>query len=319
MPPLDPNMEHSSSSFCIEEWKATNGPEYLRNLWDKVQNGQPPSGELQSKLSQLFKQANELDVKLESLQSSIVVRTATRTSIQSAVADAVDLLDDLGNERIVQMAANVSSQELKNLEHVISNHSWPLLDNDHPEVLEPMNPSKTRVTLWNSSPAIEFGSGPPVSFQLSRSKGNDSLPLKLSLVPILVMSPNGTVLQDSSSKSPLTTQLRVESCTHHPLVTAPESVICGELNVRVHFSPPVSALPSPGWEAGSSQPVDIWSMAQVRAVQTNSMSGSKIPCQVDLFLSSTYGDNGFALSMKLKTFRTVDNEVPHVEITLKVK
>jgi hypothetical protein len=167
--------------------------------------------------------------------------------------------------------------------------------------------TKTNVVNANNANETSPGHKQVVEFDL-----NESPSLRLSIEPTLCP----LIYGDQPQRTGDICNIGIESCVYDKTESADRSGAVGDVTLQLYISPP-------GWEKKAlvawkpSQPDDVSTMEVLKAktIQENAKTGFPQK-NVDVYASTTFGDPGSCVIMKLRTFETIDGQPPKLRLEL---
>lgn len=326
MPPLEIRNKNiltsqwSSSSFPIDD---SVEKEKLTMIMERLEESVPM--ELVCGVRSLFDRATRVVVETEDDTTyQPIVKQAVSRSVQSILTDVVDQVSMLmeldENKRVVVegLARAAVCRAGKNLDRLESLVNRPGEGGLEPFLnkLEGMDEcTPVRVSMLSRPLALEFMAGHTETRSLPPA-GQDDLPLGVDLTPYLYvtmddMSEGNTLLEEFS-----TINVKIDHCSHRKYDAPSRSGFVGEAVVRAYVTP--------GKEAKISKQGTVWShnmdpgrlgIVEVRALQKNAFPRI-VQTRLDIYISSVYGSRGFVVTMKMNTFKSLDDQGPQMDIQL---
>ena len=108
----------------------------------------------------------------------------------------------------------------------------------------------------------------------------------------------------------------VENCTYDTTGSADRSGAIGTVSLQLYIAPPgwkKKALSA--WKPSEASDVPTMQVLKAKTIQDNAKTGFPQK-NVDVHTSTTFGDAGQSVTMKLRTFETLDGQPPKLRLEL---
>lgn len=281
--------------------------------------------ELLLSLEKFLRKTEKLNTKIEQIDGDSAILSACSLSVRDATALMLDQVASLYESGDVEASAAtvVATKNTKRsikfidmIENTVSQPPNEKLETRLQKLLESEGTGETwlRLSSWSSSLAFEFHAGVSDS-NLLYCESQESLPLTVYAEPIIFASAADMLAENNPIDSYTALAMKVEYCSHKSLACSLESHQIGEATIRVYVTPGSLSRSKemPIW--GRDDDVNKMRVVEARAIQQNAFP--KMPqVNPDLFVSSTYGENGLSVTMKVPTYHIFDNQAPYIRIQL---
>jgi hypothetical protein len=321
----------SSSSFYKDDTlygMQENGvarPEDLKFLLNRMEQECIPA-DLISKIKGLCEKASEVGDMIAKGKRELVLAKAIDHSIGITLLAILDqiaaIFESEGDIKLVLSALTVSAVS----------RSFRFLDKLEKAVIQPVDEKLEgclrnllnaqtvdeqviRVSHLSSSLSFEFVAGQSDMKQLGRSFSED-LPLTVSVTPVLFVQAADIKASSELLQQYNSCQVKIEYCSHKKLFSSSGSGVVGEAIVRVTVITANDAkLGGKGstWSKGGD--VGKLRVDEARCVQTNAFP-RKSQAKADLYITSIHGLSGPTVTLKMRTYKSFNDEVANMDIQL---